>query len=196
MNDPLAPPAPEKRKRGRPRKQPPPVVGSHPGAPSVGPPDFDPLGHQTALLNSARQPAATPSDLTPYDSIDTRRIDTTSTDFDLTVTDDDLLSEQDLVTHRRLNYVISLLRLQHFLRRQPISFAEEFAQSKLAVKVVSDTEARELELHQYGRQTGDHRLADQIATLRSQLSSLADKRARLKAKVIDAPSEEESPSGS
>jgi len=116
--------------------------------------------------------------MVPYYDLEERRIDTSDADFDLTITPDALLTEQDLVTHRRVNYVISLLRLQHFLRRQPATFTEEFAQAKIASKVVSDTESSELELHRYGRQTGDTRLANQIAQMRSQLASLADKRAR------------------
>ena len=193
MVDPTPTPLPtlNPRKPGRPRKHPPPAEGSGAG-PHSGPPDFDPLGSLNAVANAASLPAAIPGDLASYADIEAARIDTTSADFSLTVTDDDDLLDQDLVTHRRLNYVISILRLQHFLRRSPATFAEEFAQAKLAQKVVIDTESSELELHRFGRQAGDNRLADQIANLRSQLANLADKRA--KARIVNAAPQENSPS--
>lgn len=102
-------------------------------------------------------------------------------EMDLSIVADKTLSDADTAYFYRLNWVLSLVRLRHFLQRAPKSFDQEERQAQMGLgflKHLNTAEAQEkLKL---GRRRTDDQLVSQVTELQSRLTLIIDRKQRAK----------------
>lgn len=181
----LSAPAPASRRPGRPRNGSPSAGGAHlPSAPNESPSGETPEPPNAAsTTNSSDSGSATDvltASLQPWAAAGTaaRVASEPIVTLDLATADDAVLLEEDVAALNRVTYVVSLLRLNKFLRRDTsLIFAEEEAQAKVAVAYIRNLESNRLGALQIGRSASDLHLADEVRKMRAEMADIADKRA-------------------
>lgn len=98
------------------------------------------------------------------------------------------LAAEDTVARSRLVYVLSILRLLHYLKQTPGSWDHAHRQAALAMKYVAHAEGTNLKVLQVGRSLNDEGLVTEVTKLRAQMNEIAEFKARRLLKEAEAPS--------
>ena len=106
-------------------------------------------------------------------------------ELDLAVVAEKDLNEADTAYFYRLNWVISLVRLWHFLRRQPKDFDQEDRQAVVALGFLKHIESDEKRRLLLGRRKSDDTLAAQVDELTVKLTRIVEM--KQKARNAQAP---------
>lgn len=103
----------------------------------------------------------------------------TDEDIDLTTVPDEDIVYQDTASSARIAYVLSLYRLNRFLRWSPESFGQLAVQAKIAQAHIRHIESSQLAALQLGRHRADELLDSAVNEARKRLDELARKKALL-----------------